>query len=471
MIGRSEEIKAIRKAYDSDHSEFVAVYGRRRVGKTFLINEIFNYHFAFHTAGIESGSRSMQLSAFREALKRHGHSKCPRLTSWISAFAELENLIEAMPAGRKVVFLDELPWFDTPCSGFLKAFELFWNGWATSRKDILLVICGSATTWIVNEILRARGGLHNRVTRQIPLAPFTLKECEEFANYKHLGFDRRQILECYMAFGGVAYYWSLLQEGQSAAQNIDRLFFGTADEMRNEFDRLFASLFKSPTRHLEVVKLLGLKKNTMTRDEIVAALREKSSGDISKCLEELSQCGFLHVCRLIGRKKKGALYQLIDPYSLFYLKFVKPWHGNDERHWSLNYHAARTNSWRGQAFERICLMHSRQIKKAIGIQGVEADVYSWRWTPSSCADIGVQIDMLIDRADGIVNLCEIKYSDEKYLLDKTEDAKIRHRADVFRRESGVKKAVQPVLIAANGVAPSKYLGNILFTVDGDALFE
>ena len=215
MIGRTEEIRAIRKAYDSDHSEFVAVYGRRRVGKTFLINEIFNYRFAFHTAGIEGGSRSMQLSAFREALKKQGHPGCPRLTSWIVAFSELENMLEKMPSGKKVVFLDELPWFDSPCSGFLKAFELFWNAWATSRKDILLVICGSATTWIVNEIIQSRGGLHNRVTRQIPLAPFTLKECEEFARYKNLGFDRRQIMECYMAFGGVAYYWSLLQEGQS----------------------------------------------------------------------------------------------------------------------------------------------------------------------------------------------------------------------------------------------------------------
>ncbi len=471
MIGRIEEIKAIRKAYNSDYSEFVAVYGRRRVGKTFLINEVFNYRFAFHTSGIEGGSRTMQLSAFRDALKRQGHSSCPRLTSWISAFSELENMLEKMPAGKKVVFLDELPWFDTPCSGFLKAFEFFWNGWATSRKDILLVICGSATTWIVNEILRARGGLHNRVTRQLPLAPFTLKECEDYANYKNLGFDRRQILECYMVFGGVAYYWSLLQEGQSAAQNIDRLFFGATDEMRNEFNRLFSSLFKSPTRHMEIVKLLGLKKNTMTRDEIIGELREKSSGDISKCLEELSQCGFLLTNRMIGKKKKGALYQLIDPYVLFYFRFVTAWHGNDERHWSLNYHSARTNSWRGHAFERICLMHAKQIKRAIGIQGVEADIYSWRWMPKSSNDTSVQIDMLIDRADGIVNLCEIKYSEEKYLLNKTEDAKIRHRAEVFRRESGVRKAIQPVLVAANGVADSKYLGNIQLIVEGNALFE
>ena len=240
MIGRENEIKALRDAMESDKSEFVALYGRRRVGKTFLVSEFFNGKFAFHHAGLEGASRRETLASFREAIKKQGRPSCPRLTSWIQAFSELESLLEESPNGRKVVFLDELPWYDTPKSGFLHAFESFWNGWASLRKDILLVICGSATTWIIEKVIRNRGGLHNRVTRQLPIAPFTLKECEEYARYKHLDFDRTQIAECYMAFGGVAYYWSILQGGYSAAQNFDRLFFGQADEMRNEYGRLFA---------------------------------------------------------------------------------------------------------------------------------------------------------------------------------------------------------------------------------------
>ena len=412
----------------------------------------------------------MQLSAFRDALKRQGHSSCPRLTSWISAFSELENMLEKMPAGKKVVFLDELPWFDTQCSGFLNAFELFWNGWATSRRDILLIICGSATTWVINEVLRSRGGLHNRVTRQIPLVPFTLKECVAYANYKNLGFDRRQIMECYMILGGVAYYWSLLQEGQSAAQNIDRLFFGAADEMRNEFSRLFSSLFKSSARHVEIVKTLGGKKSGMSREEIIRSLKVKSGGEISRCLDELVQCGFLACSRAMAKKKKDAMYQLVDPYTLFYFQFVAPWRGNDKRHWSLNYHAPRVNTWRGLAFERVCIMHAEQIKRALGIQGVEADTYSWQWRSADPDEKGVQIDMLIDRADGIVDLCEMKYSDEPYSLDKAEYENIRHRAEVFRRESGVRKAVHIVIVAANGVAKGKYLGNIQNVIDGVELF-
>ena len=288
--------------------------------------------------------------------------------------------------------------------------------------------------------------------------------------YKNLGFDRRQIMECYMALGGVAYYWSLLQEGQSAAQNIDRLFFGPADEMRSEFERLFSSLFKSPTRHVEIVKLLGSRRCGLSREQIMELLGVKSSGEFSKCLEELVQCGFLQCSKSIGRKKKNATYRIIDPFIQFYFRFVEPWRGNDRRHWSLNLHSPAVNSWRGTAFESVCLLHADQIKASLGIQGVEADLYSWQWRSDNLDEKGVQIDMLIDRADGIVDLCELKYSEEPYLLDKSEDENIRHRAEVFRRESGIRKAVQTVLVAANGVAKGKYLGNIQHTVDGNALF-
>ena len=366
MIGRDKEIQALRSAMDSDKSEFVALYGRRRVGKTFLVSEFFNGKFAFHHAGLEGASRRETLASFREALRRQGRPSCPRLTSWICAFSELESLLEGLPAGRKVVFLDELPWYDTPKSGFLCAFESFWNGWASLRKDILLVICGSATTWIVDKVIRNRGGLHNRVTRQLLITPFTLRECEEYARYKHLDFDRKQIAECYMAFGGVAYYWSLLQAGYSAAQNFDRLFFGQADEMRHEYERLFASLFKCPTRHMEIVEMLGQRKVGMTREEIVGLLPEGSGGEVTHCLEELCDCGFLRRYSMPGTIKRGAIYQLIDNYVLFYFQFLRNRKGTDDRFWSLSYSSGAVNAWRGLAFERLCLWHIPQIPRRAG---------------------------------------------------------------------------------------------------------
>lgn len=468
MIGRRRETQELLRAYESEHSEFVALYGRRRVGKTFLVNEVFNYRFSFHTAGIENGSKREQLQAFREALKRQGHSACPRLMTWIGAFAELETLLESLPKGKKIVFLDELPWFDTACSGFLGAFELFWNAWATSRKDILLIICGSATTWILQKILRARGGLHNRVTVQLPIVPFTLRECEEYADYKRLGFNRRQVLECYMALGGVAYYWSLLREGLSAAQNFDRLFFDDSDEMRNEFERLFASLFKMERRHVEIVRLLGMKKVSMTRGEIVRMLGERSNGDISTCLDELVDCGFLRRYNPIGRVKKGALYQLIDNFVLFYFQFLAHRKGNDPQYWTHHFNDPALNVWRGLSFERVCLWHVPQIKKALGISGIGADVYSWRG--ESDEDM-VQIDMLIDRADNTVSVCEMKYAAEEYVLDKDEDARLRRRVEVFRKAVGGRKAVQVVMVTSYGLKRNKYSGNVQGEIVADDLFD
>ena len=470
MIGRTEEMRQLRRAYESGNSEFVAVYGRRRIGKTYLVNEVFHNSFSFHAVGMEKGSKHEQLTAFREELKNQGWEDCPKLTSWIVAFSELSKMLEKRHESRKVVFLDELPWFDTPCSGFLPAFEHFWNGWACLRKDVLLVICGSATTWIVNKVLRSRGGLHNRITCQIPLKPFTLRECEEYASYKKLGFTRAQIVECYMAVGGVAYYWSLLQDGMSVAQNFDRLFFGEQDEMRLEFGRVFASLFKSPTPHMAIVRALGKRKCGMTRNDILHSTGMTSSKDTTECLAELVQCGFLRYYHSIDKAKSGGIYQLIDPYCLFYFDFIEPWHGDDAHHWSRNYNSPRVNSWRGRAFERVCFWHIPQIKVRLGISGIEANVYSWRGKTTGAESDAAQIDMLIDRADGVIDICEIKYSAAPYELGKEEDTKIVRRIETFRKISHTRKSIRCVLISASGLKPSKYSGNVMATVSSNDLF-
>ena len=472
MIGRAKEIRLLRRAYDSENSEFVAVYGRRRIGKTYLVSEVFCNRFSFHAVGMEKGNKREQLTAFREELRKQGWENCPKLTSWIVAFSELAKMLETRSESRKVVFLDELPWFDSPCSGFLFAFEHFWNGWACLRKDVLLVICGSATTWIINKVLRSRGGLHNRVTCQIPLKPFSLHECEEFAAYKRLGFTRAQIVECFMALGGVAYYWTLLQDGMSVAQNFDWLFFGEQDEMRMEFSRVFASLFKSPTMHMAIIRILGKAKSGMTRGDLLRKMGVESSSDMTDCLTELVQCGFLRYYHSLEKAKSGGVYQLIDPYCLFYFEFIESWKGDDPHHWSRNYNSPRVNSWRGRAFERVCFWHVPQIKAKLGISGIESDVYSWRGKTETAENgSGVaQIDMLIDRADGVIDICEIKCSGSPYEMVKEEDAKIVHRVETFRRVSRTRKAIRSVLISASGLKPGKYSGNVMAVVSGEDLF-
>ena len=468
MIGRRIEQKELLRAFESKQSEFVALYGRRRVGKTFLVNELFKGQFAFRATGIEDGSKREQLDLFREELKRQGVPKCPRLTSWIAAFSRLKDLLEASDVKKKVVFLDELPWFDTPCAGFLRAFEAFWNGWATARNDILLVVCGSATTWMLKKMLRARGGLHNRVTVQLPIAPFTLKECEDYAASQNLGFDRWQIAECYMALGGVAYYWSLLREGESVAQGFDRLFFGDSAVMRDEFTRLFSSLFKMERRHVEIVKALAGKKSGMMRAEVLAALGESSNGDVSECLSELVECGFVRRYSQPGRVKRGAVYQLIDNYTLFYFQFLNGWKGNDPQFWTHHFLSPRLNAWRGISFERICFWHIPQIKAALGISGIGADVYSWRGTDPEGG--GTQIDMLIDRADNTVSVCEMKYSQDEYDMTAEEAGNIRRRGNLFARAAKLRKAIQNVLITNFGMRRSKHSGVIHREVTLDDLF-
>ena len=469
MIGRLSEIEDLQRALDSEQSEFVAVYGRRRVGKTFLINEFFHGRYAFHATGLESGGKHEQLESFWENLKKQGLGKCRRPRTWIAAFSYLEDLLDSLPAGKKVVFLDELPWFDSHKSGFLRAFESFWNGWCSLRKDILLVICGSATTWIVKKILRARGGLHNRVTRQIPLAPFTLAECEEYATYRRFNFNRQQLLECYMAFGGVAYYWSLLRPGLSAAQNFDLMFFGASSEMRDEYQRIFASLFRTEQRHVAVVRLLGTRKIGMTRDEIAEGLETMSGGDLSTCLEELEACGFIRKFGPIGKRKKGSVYQLIDNYVLFYFEFLEHRTGDDDRFWTHHYREPRLNSWRGRAFERVCFWHIRQIKAALGISGIAADVYSWRGSDPATGR-KAQIDMVIERADNTVSLCEMKYAGGDFELKEGECDNICRRVECLSAAFKGRRAIQTVLVTPNGIVRNKYAGTMQQVVTADRLF-
>ena len=228
LIGREKEKQVLQNALNEEYSQFVAVYGRRRVGKTFLIREAFENRFDFQFTGAANLTARKQLVRFRRTLKEHGQKDTPELTNWGDAFSELKRFIMNLPEGKKVVFLDELPWMDAPRSGFLSELESFWNGWASARKDIVFVVCGSSTSWMVKKIIKNKGGLHNRLNHRISLNPFPLGLCEKLAQSRGLVLNRKQMLEAYMIFGGVPYYWSLLQKGTSITAKIDRLVLFSA---------------------------------------------------------------------------------------------------------------------------------------------------------------------------------------------------------------------------------------------------
>jgi AAA+ ATPase superfamily predicted ATPase len=470
IIGRKEEIDKLNRAYASKYSEFVAVYGRRRIGKTFLIRETFKDRFTFQYTGAFNVTNREQLEEFHTSLVSQGlpgDSATPQ--TWFEAFHQLENLISASTQDRKIIFLDELPWMDSPNSKFISAFEHFWNSWASARYDILLIVCGSATSWIINKIFRNIGGLYNRVTYKIRLNQFSLAECEELTQYLKLPFNRNMILEGYMAMGGVPYYWTKLESTKSMGQNINDLFFKEDGELHNEFNFIYASMFKTPDKYIKVVEALSSKKSGLTRDEIITKCKIGSSGQLSRIMEDLTECGFIRKYRHLDKGLKDGVYQLVDCYTLFYYQFVKQAQGADEQHWVRAMKTPTYSTWCGLAFERVCLLHTKQIKSAIGISGILADLYSWH-VKKTDEHPGVQIDLVIDRADNVINICEMKYAPIGYRLTDSELKKIHNRISVFNLYIPRNKVAEPILITSNGVIQNNNSFEIPLQVTGDQLF-
>ncbi len=473
LIGREQEKQQLLDLLESDQSEFVAVYGRRRVGKTYLVRETFNYRFAFQHTGILDAPLQEQLAEFRQSLQSSGYRKCPEPSNWHEAFRLLGELLVKSKDEKKVVFIDELPWMDTPNANFIRALDHFWNGWATARKDIILIVCGSATSWIINKVIMNYGGLHNRLTRQVFLRPFTLAECEQYSQARKLGYTRKQILEGYMALGGIPYYWSFLQKGKSLAQNFDRMFFAENGEMTREFEALYASLFRHPEPHIAIIKALSTKKSGLIRNDILTETGLDDNTTFIKAMKELEQCGFIRKYTCLGKVSKDALYQLMDNFTLFYFKFMQENTNGNPIFWTSSLGTPIHNTWAGLAFERVCLQHLPQIKAALGFSAVISTAYSWTFKAKDKKEDenGVQIDLLIDRNDGIINLCEMKYASDLYSIDKEEDAKLRHRHAVFVRESKTKKAVQLTMITTYGLARGGYSDDIQNQVTMDDLFK
>lgn len=455
IVGRTYEKSILQQCVDSGRPEFLAVYGRRRVGKTFLVKEFFHNRFSFYATGAKSKEKKIKLSLFGQALASYGSDEHSAPENWFEAFARLRSLLESprcyrdKASKRKVVFLDELPWMDSPRSEFKAALDYFWNAYASSQKDILLIVCGSATSWIINNIARDTGGFYNRLTNQICLAPFHLKECEELS--KALGFDfsKETIAKGYMIFGGVPFYWNLLLPSESLDQGIDRLCFNEKGALRYEYQNLFASLFSSRSCHLEIVTALSKKASGLTREELLAQPGIGGGKSLTKALEELEQCGFVRKFARPG-KTNGAFYQIFDPFCRFATDFLLKKKASSWLSYGLT---PSYYSWLGNAFELLCLNHVDEIKNALGISGVETEEYSYR---SKTHSPGAQIDLVIDRKDGVSNLCEMKYTSSPFKIDRECAANLENKQEAFRLETKTKNAARITLISASGIARTKY---------------
>lgn len=470
FVGREKEKALLEDVYGEEESQFVAVYGRRRVGKTLLIREAFNYTFTFQHAGLAKGDLNDQLYAFADSLRDAGLESFDMPSSWLEAFSRLKDLVRKSNDARKVIFIDELSWMDTPRSNMLVALESFWNGWASARRDVVLVVCASATSWMLNNVIHNKGGLYNRLTCQIHLRPFTLAECEKLTQARGVEFNRHQLLEGYMILGGVPYYWNYLRRGMSLSQSIDAMFFEHDAPLAKEYDFLFSSLFRNPAPYLSVVEGLVKHGGGMSRDEIARHAKLANSGTLTKRLEELESCGFIQKFPAYGKKSNGALYRLVDNFTLFYRKFVQPKTG-DEHLWTSLTNSPRRNSWCGLAFERVCMEHLPQIKGALGIAGVQTNVSSWRCAADAERGInGSQIDLLIDRRDQIINVCEMKYSTDYYAPTKAVAESIRHKVHDFQMLTATRSALHVTLVTTYGLRRNIHAGIFQSVVTADDLF-
>ena len=472
LIGREREKELLLDANSSDDSSFIAVYGRRRVGKTYLIRETFGREITFQHSGLANGKMSQQLKEFRNSLELASQSEVKDFADWSEAFMALQKWIGSLPEGRKIIFIDELPWIDTPRSGFLGALEHFWNGWASARKDITLIVCGSATSWIINNIINNHGGLHNRLTHRISLQQFSLYECREYTRHYRLNMSDYQIMEAYMILGGVPYYWSLLDRRYSLHQNIDLLFFGPKGTgLTDEFDRLYASLFKRPEPYVAIVEALSTVRAGLTRDDIINKVGVKSGGELSRYLKELEWCGFIRKYNNFAKASRQAVYQLIDCFTIFHAKFLKSQRHHNEHFWTDNLGSPTYRAWSGISFETLCLLHVAQIKESLRIGGIAAEVYSWRQRGDEATGVaGAQIDLIIDRKDGVIDICEMKFSEDEYRLTSDEERKLRNRRAAFIEATKTRKAVRIVLVSPYGASRNLYSGIFSGEVTIDGLF-
>jgi len=465
IIGRDSEKKILQNMLTSGEAELIALLGRRRVGKTFLIRNFYEKHLVFEFTGTHEATLEMQLLNFRNALQQTIGSAIPPAmpTHWIEAFSFLSQSLKAKMQNEPIVVLfDEFPWIHTQKSGFLSAFGYWWNTWASIQPKLKVVICGSAASWMIQNVMNNRGGLHNRVSRTIRLLPFSLKETEEYLISRGIILDRHQILRLYMAIGGIPQYLKQINKGESTDQAIDNLFFEQNGPLTVEFANLYRSLFANPVHHEAIVRVLAKKGIGMGRAEIIEACGFTTGGGTTRLFEELEQSGFITQYIPFGNRSRDSIYKLSDEYSLFYLKFVEHSKASGAGAWHKIVVGQSYSSWSGYAFEGICQKHVPQIKKALGISGVYTEASGWRYLPKQ-GENGAQVDLLLDRADHCINLCEIKFTDREFAIDKRYAGVLENKVQVFKSHTKTRKTVFPTMITPYGVRKNDYYTNLIQT--------
>lgn len=470
IVGREVEIAKLNALIDNTNADLVMVYGRRRVGKTYLIKNTYGRRIDFHFTGGKLTESNEHLEQWAIKLNEASAGKIhyEKPANWMQAFRQLKTYLNTIQTNkRRIVFLDEVPWLDKHKSGFLAALEYHWNDWITDQ-NLILVLCGSATSWMLKNIMNNAAGLHNRVTRHLKMVPFTLAETEKFLLWKKIKWTKTEIITAYMALGGIPYYLEQLSFETSAIQNIDSLLFDPVGELKNEFQNLYRALFDNYPAYEAVVKAIATKRKGLTRNEVIAITKIENGGGLSKILTELEECSFIESYIPYGKKTQNSLYQLTDEYTAFYFHF-NPLKKGKGSFLTIS-QSATYKSWAGYAFENICMKHKDKIAVALGISGIFFTTPSFYYKGDE-NNAGFQIDMLIDRADNVINICEMKYYNTQYELSKKEMETTQYRIEKFRQITGTSKQILYTLVVSNGLKPNQYsIGTVAKTIEAKDLF-
>jgi uncharacterized protein len=448
LIGRQEEIAIMLNYLNSNESGFLAMYGRRRVGKTYLIRQVFEHNIVFECAGLKDEVKKIQLENFCNTLNEYSKQKNELPNSWLQAFNQLkEHILSLKSKKKKIIFLDEISWYDGARAGFLPALNNFWNQFCAKRNDIILVICGSVASWIIKKIINDKGGLHNRISQSILLKPFTLQETKHYLALKNVTLSQKDLAQLYMTIGGIPYYLNFVKKGKSIALILNDLFFNEQAALATEFEKLYAALFSNHVLYITLIKTLASKHYGMRREEIIAKSNLSSGNGISTALIELEQCGFIECLNPIKNLNVDKIYRLLDEFSLFYCNFLSK--KSTKIDGPKLESSQKFKIWSGYAFENLCIRHQANIAKKLGINGIVYDVFSWT-SKGDKYNKGAQIDLIFDRSDNCINLFEIKFNSKPFLITKEYATQLINKKETFIEKTKTKKSIFTTLITANG---------------------
>lgn len=485
MIGRKKELALLNSLCEEEKSKLVVVHGRRRIGKTFLVDYMFQTHrkdcLFFKFTGSADQNSSVQKDYFVEAIYEWFKVEPSKpIEKWHEVFIFLKRTIEAEikeknHQGKVIVFIDEVAWIDKHNkAGFLSAFGHFYNTYIEKNNNLIVILCGSNASWIKNKILKDTSGpLYHRVDVEIPLYPFDLQETKEYLiKEKRFDIDDKSVVDIYMILGGVAKYLSYLDSKLSIAQNINKLFFSLHAPLYSEYEALFKSLFyDKSSNHRKIMDLLISKQSGFEMMEIEKLLKEIKSSTLRVNIEELIDTGFIKPIARYAHASRNTKYIACDPLCNFFIKWVQPLSKNDIAS-LIDYFETKSTShdyiiWQGFAFEMVMISNIELYLKARGLSSGVKSIGYWDYTTQSEDESGAQIDILIEYIGNTYDIVECKYYNDEFIIDKAYAKNIQNKKEMFIKY-GIKNKkfdLKVVMLTTYGTKINQYYNQVPIAKD------